>query len=360
MEPITGALVIGGAQLVAGLMGLWQAEKARGAEESRLREIEELFNTIKPPEYKFKIQDPPELVNNLVDDKRFNAALNARYTPQVAQLIEEKAPELLKETPESKVGLDAQKRALEEYQRISEGQEDPRFKLLVDRAKKSAQGQAQSRQDSLMQSMARRGLGGSGIDLAAQIGSSAESMDRLADVEQQAASDAYRNRLDALSQGATLGRNMRTDEMSMQEKNLNLINDFNKRNSLNRQTWENQRANTANEGQAKNIGLDQWKYGAGEANQARNNIIAQGKAEWMRGERGAEEDARQRDYDNKLRKAALSKGLSAERGANDMSATRDRITAGGGLMDALAKTATKGLDYWDEQRKKKKLEEEEV
>lgn len=353
------AIAAAAAGVLSAIMGLYQGEKARNAESARLKELQAAFDALKPPQYDFTIESPPELVNNLADDPRFNTALSSRYTPQVAEFIDETAPELIKETPQMTKGREAQEAALAEYQRISGGQEDPRFRALVERARNKAQGEAQARGATLAQSMARRGISGSGIELASQMGSNAESMDRIADMEMQAAGDAYRNRLEALSQGAQLGGQLRSQDQSMQEKNLQLINDFNRRQTDRRQNRANDMANAVNDAQAKNISLDQWKYGAGEANMNRNNLINTATSEWRRRSREDNNRLLSNKYNDEMDRLRGRFGLAAEANKMGREHARDNTNIIGGLTDSLAKIGAKAFggedkdeekEYWKRKR----------
>ncbi|MCJ7824524.1 MAG: hypothetical protein MUP44_06460, partial [Anaerolineales bacterium] len=60
MDPITIGLV--GVAAATALTQLYISEKARGANEQRLKSIEKMFDGIVPPEYDIKVWDDPKLV----------------------------------------------------------------------------------------------------------------------------------------------------------------------------------------------------------------------------------------------------------------------------------------------------------
>lgn len=337
--PLIALGVAAGAQLLASLFSLYQSEKARGAAADRLKQISDMFDQLKPPGYDLTVESPPKLFNSTIKKPEFQAILNDRYTPQMAKMIDEVAPQLVEDTQSGLKGREAQENALKEYQRIAEGEEDPRFRLLVERAKKRAQSEAQSRGDTLTQNLARRGLGGSGIELASQIGNNAEAMDRLADTEQQAAADAYRNRLEALAQGANLGGKIRGDELYLQEKNSGLINDFNQRMSSNRRKHEADRVNLLNDAQIRNMEQGRWKLGQYLNAEDKQNDTNKYLSQFNINNRDRSNALKDRIYQNDLNKVQGKSGINSQKDSLDYKRAHDYSNAAGGLADAAGKIA---------------------
>ena len=122
-----GALAV---SAITGVANYFQAEKARGAAKKKLDKIEALFNKIVPPNYDLSIEEPPSLHASTLE-KRFATELPktkfdktliekiGQYVPQFPKLVEEEAPQLLKETETTKKGKKAQEMALEEFQRLN-------------------------------------------------------------------------------------------------------------------------------------------------------------------------------------------------------------------------------------------------
>ena len=263
--------VAAGAMVVGGLIQAYNAEQARGAEKKRLEEIKRLYEKLKPPNYDYSIEDPPELHAKALQQPQFSSAQAApqwnldkldpedlkvvqKFTPQVAPLIMEEQPQLIEKTPEMKEGLDAQKSALRKFMSIGEGDGyDPEHAQRVQEARRRAQSEAQSRGASIMQDFERRGLGGSGMELAAKMGASSQAMDRNAQLGLAAETDAYRNQLNALAQGANIGGQVYSQEQGTQARNADIINAFNQRMSKRHQDWEQMRADTLNAADLRNI-----------------------------------------------------------------------------------------------------------
>ncbi len=262
--------VAAGAMAVSGLVQLYNAEKARGASKKRLKEIERLYNDLVPPNYDLTIIDPPSAHVEKLEMPEFSAPQSApnwnlekltpkqleqvgEFIPNVAPLIIEENPTLLKKTKEMGEASKAQQTALKRFMEIGEDGYDPELQQRVQDARRRSQSEAQSRSDSIMQDFERRGMGGSGMELAAKIGASAEAMDRNAQMGLQAETDAYRNQLNALAQGAQLGGQLFNQEMGMQARNADIINAFNQRMSKRHQDWEMMRADMMNQADIRNL-----------------------------------------------------------------------------------------------------------
>ena len=270
MDPISLGIVAG-VSVISGLVQYYNAEKARGAEKKRLDEIEALFNKIKPPDYNVSIVEPPEVHQQAIQMPQFSDPATApqwnldklepkdlkqvqKFTPEVAPLILEAEPKLIEKSPEMAQGLEAQKSALRRFMSIGEGKDgDPLLAQKLQDAKRSTQAEAQSRAASIAQDFERRGLGGSGMELAAKIGAASQAMDRNAQMGMAAEAEAYRNQLNALAQGANLGGQIYGQEQSTQARNADTINAFNQRMSKRQQDWEQMRADALNNADLRNI-----------------------------------------------------------------------------------------------------------
>lgn len=400
MEPMT--MMIAG-QMISGLAQAYTSEKARGASAAELAKIKELYEGIIPPDYDVSIDAPPRFHKEAIASPKFQAALQSpsfdmskftpqnleqvgKYAPQLAPLIKEAAPTLIQNSETMTKGRAAQTKALERLTKIGEGGFDPEYAQKVDEAGRSAQQEAQSRQSSLMDSFARRGVGGSGLELAAAMGSNAQAMDRSAMANQQAATDAYRNQLSALSQGAELGGNMFSQDANLQETNANIINQFNQRMSTAQQAWEKQRADQMNEAQVRNLAekqriadsnvgmandaemanrsriddLSKFNYNAQVGQQGRSDDLAKFKynsavdergyqdniakylAEWKAGQKKNQNAIKSQQYGDQMSRASGLAGMYQGNANNILSAAGDRNSAISGIAGAATNM---GMNY---------------
>lgn len=399
MDPLTIGLMAG-TSLLGGLAQNYNAQKARGVSASQLDRIEEIFNRIKPPEYDLSITDPPELHAQMLATPKFSDPIQApkfdlsklepedlqvvgKMNPELPALIMEAEPRLIKKTEGMKRGREAQLKALQRLQRIGEGEFDPEYQEMVQQAARSAQGEAQSRQASIMQDFARRGIGGAGLNLAAQLGGAASAMDRTAQANQAAATQAYKNRLNALMSGAQLGSQIGQEDVGLQARNAAIINDFNQRVSRNRQAYESARAATLNTAQQYNLGVGQSvaernvaarnqaamadrarmdalaQYGAGfqqsEAQrQDRNlqqayqneqaqrqylNTLAAGQSAWKAGEKEKQNQLLRQGFQDQMSVAQGKTGIAGQQAASAMSAAKDRNALIQGLTNVAMTSA---------------------
>lgn len=343
MDPLT---IVVGAAVIGGLVQAWQGEKARGANQRELDKIKAIFDTVKPPEYDLTIEDPPELHQQELALPKYQDPMAApkfdltalrpedlkvigRFNPQLPAKIKEVAPTTIQTTGDMKTGRAAQLAALRRMQEIGAGEFDPQYAEMVSKSSQQAQGDAQARQQSIMQDYARRGIAGSGLGLAAQLGSNAQAQDRQANSNQQAATQAYRNRLNALISGAEIGGKVRGEDIDLQGRNANIINAFNQRTSIAGQQYANQQANAMNDADMFNLKREQNiananvgnRNNAAVADRTRLDSLTKYGTQFAQGERDRlDRNAQQqysnqtseRDYANRVA-TALAQWRAAER-----------------------------------------------
>jgi hypothetical protein len=391
MEPVTASIAIG-ASLLSGLVQYYNAEKARGASQDQLKKIEQQFDSIKPPEYNLSIDAPPQYHMEAIQSPQFQQ-MDMRnitpeklqqvgtYVPELAPLIKEAAPTLVQNTEDMKFGRQAQMDALKKFMQVGEGGFDPEYEQKVQQAARSAQTEAQGRQGALVDSFARRGLSGSGLELAAELGSNSQAMDRLAASNQQAATDSYRNQLQALAQGAGLGGQIQNQDQSLQAQNASIINSFNQRMSSAQQNYEQQRADAMNQAQVRNLSeqqrvadantantnqfalnqqgrgdemtkyqnsLAQQQYGNQVNERNTQNSLAQSLADWNANQRKYGNQLQSQQYQDQLGKASGKSGQYQAQANNILQSAADRNQAISGVSGAINQGA---LAYGNQQNK---------
>jgi hypothetical protein len=263
------------AAAVAGAMGIsalgavaqyYQAEKARKANQKQLDEIKKMFEAIKPPEYDVSVIDPPEYITEAVPEPAINySALSPEqfkklrdFNPQVAEYVAEKDPTLVEKTAVGKEGRQAQLEALRGMiERAKSTGPDPLLKGQMDMASERGQRDAQSRQQSILQDAQRRGQSGSGLMFAAQLSGAEDAMQREAALQREAAMEAYRSKIDAMRDSASLGGQISEQDFSEQGRNADIINDFNMRTSRNANEYNRYRSGLLNDAQKYNLGVEQ-------------------------------------------------------------------------------------------------------
>lgn len=271
MDPATMA----GIAVLGGLVQLYNSEKARGAEKSRLDALEQQFNAAKPPNYNLKIEDPPAMHQELMNSPKFLNGPNppqfnlngitpqtlqmvGQYNPKVGELVKEAQSTTIQNSGDMNTARQAQLNALQRYKQIGDGGFDPQYQEAVQNAGRTAQAQAQSRQQSILQDQQRRGMaGGSGLAEAANLSGAANAMNTNAQTNLSAATQSYMNRLNALSSGANLGTTIYNQDVNTQGRNADIINSYNQRAQQNAQGYQNNAANMQNSGQLANLNAAQ-------------------------------------------------------------------------------------------------------
>jgi len=380
--------------VVSGLVQAYNSEKTRGANKKRLKEMEELFASIVPPDYDLSISDPPRMHQERLEMPQFSGPqampkwdmsklepnkleLIEKYTPQIAPQVYEENPTLIEKSEDMKMGAAAEKKALRKFMDVGEGGYDPVYRQRVKEARDRAQSEAQSRSDSTMQDFARRGIGGSGLELAAKMGSSSQAMDRNAMMGMQAESQAYQNQMSALAQGAQLGGRMQDRDINLQSRNASTINDFNQRMSRRHQQWNQMRADQLNQADLRNIqeaqrisdannqtqnrydqahqgrmdsiamrnyqakvdemnrqdALKKWKYNAEGQERTYRDQANMMESEWKRNEKRYGNQMKSQIYNDQMAKAAGRSGLSMQASQLASQDTRDRNSAIQGLAN---------------------------
>lgn len=333
MDPLTAG--IGAGQLLGGIIQYYNSEKARGAEASRLQQISDEFDKIKPPNYNFKVFDPPALQTQALAQPQFQ---NQPLTPAMSAYVQQAAPTTIQNTADMQTGRAAQLAALQRLQSVGAGEFDPQYQQAVQTASRQAAADAQSRNSAILQDYARRGQSGSGLNLATQLSSNAQIGNNQGLANLQAATNAYKNRLSALSSGAQIGSQINQDDANTQGRNANIINNFNQQVAGNRQTWGNNQANVLNNNalnnqQTYNQTAQNTYNNANTERNAQNNIQTQ-LANWNVNQADRQNNLQNMQYQNQLGQLNGKFGISNAQGANNLGAAQDRNAAIQGLTNA--------------------------
>lgn len=352
---------------VSALAQAYNSEQARGANEKRLKQIRQMFEQLVPPEYDVSINDPPQYIEQALQQANLDFSritpeqfkVIGQYSPEAAQYVAEANPTLLKGTASGKEGRQAQIDALRQMQAVAKG-ESPEFNIALQRARDSSQAAAQSRQQSIIDDAQRRGLGGSGLALTAQLQGAGDAMAQGASLSQQAAIEAYRNKLNAVQQAGQMGRQLSADELSMEGANADIINAFNQRTSKQYQDYLNQRAQLQNQAQIMNLQtqqdianrnvqqnndmtvynqqnrnkLAQQAYQNTRDERNYQNSIAEQKAAWAAAEKQRQNSLKSQTYQDQLSRASGMSGMYQAQNANTTQAAQDRNAQIGALGSA--------------------------
>jgi len=259
---------IAAAAAIASWLSSEQGRKASAAERAKMQTM---LNNIKDPNFDTKDIDFPTF------------QVLQRYVPQVSDYVQEVDPSFVELSAQAQEGRGAQQEALRRLMEAGSAEGDIRSNIAVNQANREAAISNQGMQGQILEGMRRRGTGGSGLELAAQLQAQQSAGDRGAVNAQNAASEGYKNRLNALMQSGELGGRLKNEELSQAEKNANIINSFNQRNAANRNDYNRYSDDASNTAQRFNIGEGQrvyeknlgGRYDAAKYNQAAQNQTAQ-------------------------------------------------------------------------------------
>lgn len=242
-----------------------QASKKAAAERARLQG---LINAVQDPNFDTSQLMPEDL------------SIAERYSPELAQYIAEKNPQLVEDSQVAKQAQQARLQSLQGLQQLSQTGNDPIAELQRRRALRDAMMQSQTQRANIEQDAQRRGIGlGSGMSLAAQMQANAAANQTAALEGEQAAASAAGRRQQALGQVGSLGGQIYGDEDRRASMNADIINSFNQRVAQGMR--QNQQYNIGNQNQAQqyNIGnqiaAKDKRFQAQQQNQQMRNQQAQ-------------------------------------------------------------------------------------
>ena len=278
------------AMIAAGtaLAGWLSSRQAQAASAEERKKVEDLLAKIQTPNFDASAIQPEEF------------AVVAKYVPQAAKVIQEEAPTLGQDSAAGMEGRQAELAALSKLRGIADGAPDIGFQAQMNDLNRQTQVRNNGQQQAIQESFARRGAGGSGMEMLAALSAQQNSGDDLAEQEERAAADAYRNRLSAMRDSADLGGRIQGADRDMSFKNAGMWNDYKARAAGRAQNVEMANVGAANEAGRYNTGVAQ---GVADNNvQARNTAAVQN--------RDRMNTTKDKSYQNELDKVRVQQGVS--------------------------------------------------
>lgn len=354
----------------------YQTAKTRKANQKELDKLKAAWDSLVPPDFDVSIMDPPDLIRESPMLPQFDMSkftpetykVVGQYAPQLAPLIREADPTVVKNTAEGKEGRQAQLDALKKMKMVASGGADPLLSGALDQAANRSQIESQSREGSILQDFARRGMMGSGQELAAKLASQQGAMTESAAASRQAAIESYKNRLQALRDSASLGGDISRDEWNQQSRNADIINSFNQRLSANAQANANMNTGILNDAQYKNLMNEQdvankntsskneydWKgklrdddiktklYGMQVDERKAQNDMTTSRAEWERQEKARQDEIKKALYNHQINVINGKTGLGGQQIAMNTQNTQDTNAQIQGFGNMVAAGSSSG------------------
>lgn len=240
-----------------------------------------------------KIQSPQFRPSDFTTEEY---AVVSKYVPEAAQYIEATNPRVVEASGVGATrGREAQMAALQRLTQVGQGQ-DPYQQAVIEQAAQQASQAAEASRQQALQSMARRGISGGGLELASTLAGQSQAYGRAADVGLQGGMERYRQGLEALYRGADIGRQVRAEDVALEQANADIINRFNQEQTAYKRGLEAQRVAAQNQANMYNQELAQR---IAEANVSGRNQAKQAYRDW-----------KQQDYANQIKKAGMMSGVT--------------------------------------------------
>lgn len=256
VAPVVIAAAIGAAGTVIGAIsnymstsnGLEQQQRmqaqATAEEKAAIAQALDILEQMGSPDYNGIQRLPPQLLQVV-----------GKYFPEIPALVEEKAPELIAEADSYKE-KQYQQDVLNQLQQQATGR-DTQAEAEQAIAQQQAAAAGASTRAGILRDMASRGAGGTGTELMASLQSAQqeEAMNRQSALQSQInAQQRRRQALGDLMAGAT---NVRGQNLNVEDKNKNTINAFNERMAMNRNKYNQYKAELQNKAQLANLENEQ-------------------------------------------------------------------------------------------------------
>lgn len=120
-------------------------------------------------------------------------------------------------------------------------------------ANRTAQAQAQAKSGQITDLMARRGMGGSGAELASQLQNAQSAADRASQQSGQVAQNAQQNALAAIAQSGGLAGQIQGQQFGQQAEIARAKDYINQFNTMNAQNVQGQNVNASNQAALRNL-----------------------------------------------------------------------------------------------------------
>lgn len=242
MDPLTGALAVGAVSGIGSFLANQSAaDRAAALQDKSLQEW-----------LKVNIPDPAE--QKVVLDKFVSqGTLDPKLQSAIAQ-----NPSEFENIVTNASHKTAQNRALGELENVGyEGGLRLQDKAALQEAQLQGQQQDRAARDNIGAEMARRGLGGSGFDVAARLQAGQASGDRNAANSMKVAAGAQDRALQAIMQAGQLGTQYRTQDFGEQAQRANAADRISQFNTANLRDVNAANIGAQNQAQAANLAASQ-------------------------------------------------------------------------------------------------------
>lgn len=276
--------IIGGVATVGGaLIGSEASREAGDRAEREARLMREMLERIQLPDIEKQklLLELPQVMG--------------QYTPEMEQYFQlgPSAYEGIQITPEFQ---EAQMAALQSLQQQGEEGLTASERAILNQIRRQTAQEEQARQGSILQEMASRGVGGSGVELAARLSSSQAATERAAAESDRLAAMEQQRKLAALQQAGALAGQVRGQEFGEKSEAARARDVINQFNTAQRQALESRNIGSRNVAQQQNLQTQQR--------------IAEQQAAMRNQQQQYNKALQQQQFENELKKATGQMGAS--------------------------------------------------
>lgn len=254
-----------------------------------------------------------------------------KYVPKTADVINQVAPQTIQmNSPQAQQAKTAESDVLGQMQQLAQTGQDPMLALQQNKAQQQALETSNSQNQSMDLNAQQRGLGGSGLAMAAQLANNQNAARNMGLQDQQSVADAANRRMQAGMNASGIASNIYGQQFGQEQANANTINAFNNALTDRRQNVALANTNTLNQANQYNTSQAQNVANANtqQTNQAKYDT------------RNYANQMQQQQYEDQAQKTGLMTGQGAGRISdinNNTNATNSAISGAtqGGIAGAL-------------------------
>lgn len=149
--------------------------------------------------------------------------------------------------------MNAAMQSLQTLQKTGSGALQPQDLAALQQVKNASNNQARAQQQSILQNMQARGMGGSGAELAAQLSNGQNAANRANDQDLNIGAQASQRALQAMSQAGSLGASLQNQSFGQQAQQASAQDAINRYNAMNSQGVGNANTSAQNYAQQYNL-----------------------------------------------------------------------------------------------------------
>ena len=238
---------------------------------------------------------------------------------------------------------DAQMSALNSLQDIGKSGLTDIDRAALSRIQNTTDSAARGKRDAILQNAQARGLGGSGLELMAQLQNQQDAVSNQSQRDMDVAAQARQRSLDALIQGGSLAGNIQNQSFNQQAQIAGANDAISKFNAANKQNQINTNVSANNAAQMANLANKQdianQNVGLKNTQQQYNKSLAQ------------------QAYENELKKRAGQAGIAGQNAQAQGQNSQNQANAFNQTVSTGAGLATGGLGYLAAQEAAKKKQQ---